>query len=138
MKNDKYEYFWKETLPDPDFDEFWMENLPLFEKEWLEIIREISDNDDIKMLKLLQIFKLYKFYLLYDIEHMNDLYKSLNLLNIKADLDNRKNHTGDFVRKKFSLYAKAHPNKKKMEQINDVANDLGISPKAVEKHIYKK
>ncbi len=126
MKNEEYEDCWLGTLPDPELDEFWIDSLPSFDKQWLDTIYEISDNNDVKILKLLKIFKLYRAKVLG--ESLDDVHNS----------QNRKNHTGNYVRSKFALYVQEHPNEKKMNQVNNVAKALGITPKAVEKHIYKK
>lgn len=64
--------------------------------------------------------------------------------NIKAKLLNdssmqqRKNYTGEYVRHYFCKYADNHPNEKKMEKIKNVSLELGITSKAVEKHLYCK
>jgi len=125
-ENDEYYYAWGGTLPDPDFNKEWMKTLPLFEEKWLETLLDIVDNDVDKMIKLLQILEEYKEKIIIDPTYMQSI------------MQNRKNYTGDYVRKEFSLYTKEHPNKKKMEQIDGLADELGITAKAVEKHIYKK
>ncbi len=61
----------------------------------------------------------------------------LNILD-ENKMQNRKNYTGEYVRKYFLDFEKNNPSMKKMELIYKVSNELGLSSHTVKKHIYKK
>lgn len=117
---------WGGKLPDKAFNSYWKSSLPGFKEKWLETLCEMANNDSNKMKDLLRIFQIYRFVILNE------------ALDNEYDIQNRLNYKGDFIRKKFALYRKEFPNKKKTQLINDLAKDLGITTKGVEKHIYKK
>ncbi len=95
------------------------------ENDWIDHLLDIIDYDRNKMIELLKIFESYK----------DKIKKQITDENI---MQNRQNYTGDFVRKYFLEYAGKHKQKPKMKTIEEVAAELGLSSKTIEKHIYKK
>ncbi len=82
----------------------------------------------------------------------NDRTKTLQFINLlyaherniknrlldESSIQNRRNYTGEYVRRYFNEYDQAHPDQTKMQKIQNVSLELGITSKAVEKHLYKK
>ena len=91
----------------------------------VEQLLDITGNDRIKTLRVLNLLHQYGDYI-------------ENKIIDENAMQHRNNYTGSYVRQYFKKYVLKHKTELKMKQIENVSLELGISSKAVEKHIYKK